>query len=84
MEDWLLPKLQNNKIPHISDFDSKLKNIINKVTLNKTRQVQHEIILSDHTTSYTKLINDVTKEVGLIPTKRLTKNIVINGYNIIN
>ena len=84
MEDWLLPKLQNNKIPYVSDFDAKLRNIINKVTLNKTRQVQNEIILSDHITSYTKLINDLTKEVGLIPTKRPTKNIVINGYNIIN
>ena len=84
MEDWLLPILQNNKIPYVSDFDAKLKNIVNKVNLNKTRQVQNEIILSDHTTSYIKLINDLTKEVGLIPTKRLTKNIVINGYNIIN
>ena len=84
MEDWLLLILQNNKIPYVSDFDAKLKNIVNKVTLNKTRQVQNDIILSDHTTSYIKLINDLTKEVGLIPTKRLTKNIVINGYNIIN
>ena len=47
----------------------KNENIIRKVTSNKTRQVDVEKKLNDHTTSYTKLINDLTKEVKLIQQK---------------
>ena len=37
--------------------------------------------LNDHVTSYKKLINDLTREVNLTLTKRLTKDL-INKYDI--
>ena len=59
------------------DFDTKIRNN-NKVTSNKTKQrekMQGEKELCNHITSYLKLINDLAKEVTLILTKGLEKDL---------
>ena len=54
-----------------------------KVTSNKKRKVKPEMKRSDHVTCCTKLINDLSGEVKLIPTKELTKDLR-NVYGILN
>ena len=56
---------------HNTDFDKKLIEINKKVTSNKTKHLETEKKLTDHTTSCTKLINDVLEKVELIYTKGL-------------
>ena len=46
-------------------FDEKLININKKGTSNKTKHVEAEKKLNDHTTSYTKILNDLTREVKI-------------------
>ena len=51
--------------------------IINwKVTSTKKRHEKVEKKLNYHTTSYTKSINDLKKEVTLISTKELTNDLM--------
>ena len=65
------------------DFNEKLSNINNKSVSNKTKQIDAYKKLTDHIASYTKLINDLSREVRLISTKGLTKDL-INAYSILN
>ena len=53
------------------------------MTSNKTRHIESERKLNDHINSYTKLINDLLREVKLTSTKGLAKDL-INRYNILN
>ena len=43
----------------------------------------HHMKLDDHSTSYTKLVNDLTENVKLISTKGLTEDL-INRCSILN
>ena len=43
------------------DFDEKLRNINNRVTSNRTKQIGADNKLADCITSYAKLINDLAK-----------------------
>ena len=63
-----------------TDFDEKFRKINIKVTSNKTKLVKVDKKLTDHITSYTKLIYVIT-EVKLISTKGLRKDL-INGYSV--
>ena len=47
-------------------FDKKLINIYQNFTSNKTRHVEVGKKLIDHIFSYTKLINDLTREFKFI------------------
>ena len=58
------------------DFDKKLKNINKRVTSN-------EKTVNDHITSYTNLINDLSREVKLISTKVLIK-VLISIDSVLN
>ena len=60
------------------DSDEKLRNINNKVTLNKSKQIDANKKL----TFFKKWINGLSK-IKLISTKGLTKDL-INGYSILN
>ena len=62
-----------------TDFDKKLRKNNDKVTLNKARHVEAEKKLNDQINSDTKLRNDLSREVKLISTKGLTKDLV-NGF----
>ena len=66
-----------------TDFDKKLCKINNKVTSNKTTHAEAEKKLNNQITCSTKLINDLSREVKLTSTKRLTKDL-INGHSILN
>ena len=59
------------------------KKVSNKVTSKKIKHLEAEKKLNCYINSYTKLINDLSREVKLISTKRLTKDL-INGYSICN
>ena len=65
------------------DFDEKLRKNNNKVTSSETKHVEAEKKVSDHITSYAKLIKDLSGKGKLTSTKRLTKDL-INGYSILN
>ena len=66
-----------------TDFDEKLSKINNRVTSNKTRHIESEKKLNDHKTYHTKVTSDPLGEVKLIPTERLTIDL-INGYSFLN
>ena len=50
---------------------------------NKAKEVDADKTLTDHITFHTKLTNDLSKEVKLISSKKLTKYLV-NRYSIFN
>ena len=50
---------------------------------NKAKEIDADKTLTDHITFYTKLTNDLSKEVKLISSKKLTKYLV-NRYSIFN
>ena len=56
---------RNTYVDHLVG-DEKLGNVYRKVTLNKTKDVETEKKLNDHATSYTKPINDLSRELKLI------------------
>lgn len=75
----ITPKLlEINKVLNICDFETKLRNINSKVTLNKKKiQIHIKTKLSDHITAFTKLRNYVVNKVALIIAKGLTKDLTL-------
>ena len=63
-------------------FVEKLIKINRKLTSNKTKYVEAEKKRNDHISSDTKMENDLTSDVKLISTKRLTK-VLINIYIVV-
>ena len=63
-------------------WKTKKKNI-HRVNSNKTRHVKIKKKLNDHITSYTNIINDLSKEVKLTSMKVFNKK-TMNGYGIPN
>ena len=61
-----------NKLPDTADFikTTNFETKLNKVTLNKTKQIEAGKKQNDLITSCTKLINKVTREVLLVSTKK--------------
>ena len=57
------------KLQKLLNLTQKLNNIINRVTSNKTKQVQVEKKLNDLMTSHTKLINNLERETSHVLTK---------------
>ena len=64
-----------NKIPDARNFNTKLRSINENVISNKVRQVHTKTKLSEHIMSIEKLKNSLTKDLGLISTKGLTKEL---------
>ena len=64
-----MQKLQTLKIPVVTKFDAKLNNISNRVTSNKTKQVDAEKKLNDPITSYTNLTNTLARDTSQGSTK---------------
>ena len=66
-----------------TNFGERLRKISDNVTSNKARFVETENKLTDPINSYTKLINDPSREVKLITTTESSKDL-INEYSIFN
>lgn len=59
-----------------TDCNTKITEVNSKLTSHKTRQVHTETKLNEHISYNKKLIDGLTKDVGLISPKRLEKELI--------